>query len=252
MGQRSPKEVLFLCTTNYYRSRFAEILFNSAVAKMGLPWKAVSRGLAVERGANNIGPMAKEAVQLLHERFIVSPETKRLPAQVTLADLEKATRVIALNETEHLPLLAEHHAAWADKVETWHIDDAPEALGLIEQHVMDLVARLLGGGSSSQAESRLAKIAAETAAVQKPPRPKALPSVRVGRETKGRRGKGVTIISDLPLNSQGLEELATTLKQRCGTGGTVKDNQIEIQGDQRDRLTALLEGLGYKVKRVGG
>ena len=54
MKQRQEKTVLFLCTGNYYRSRFAEILFNSVAEKMGLPWKASSRGLALERGVNNI------------------------------------------------------------------------------------------------------------------------------------------------------------------------------------------------------
>ncbi len=54
-GKRSEKTVLFLCTGNYYRSRFAEALFNSVAGKMGLPWRASSRGLALERGVNNIG-----------------------------------------------------------------------------------------------------------------------------------------------------------------------------------------------------
>jgi len=76
--------------------------------------------------------------------------------------------------------------------------------------------------------------------------------VRVGRETKGRRGKGVTIISDLPLDETGLTELAAKLKTRLGTGGTVKDGRIEIQGDHRDRILVELEGLGYRVKRAGG
>ena len=58
MTQRHEKTVLFLCTGNYYRSRFAEVLFNSAAGRMGLPWRALSRGLAVERGVNNVGPMA--------------------------------------------------------------------------------------------------------------------------------------------------------------------------------------------------
>jgi translation initiation factor 1 len=78
------------------------------------------------------------------------------------------------------------------------------------------------------------------------------PVVRLGREMKGRRGKGVTTVSDLPLDEAGVYELAAKLKQRCGTGGTVKDGRIEIQGDQRDRLAAVLEGMGYRVKRVGG
>jgi translation initiation factor 1 len=76
--------------------------------------------------------------------------------------------------------------------------------------------------------------------------------VRVGRETKGRRGKGVTIVSDLPLNENGTAKLATKLKTQLGTGGTVKDGKIEIQGDHRDRIITELEGLGYKVKRAGG
>jgi translation initiation factor 1 len=76
--------------------------------------------------------------------------------------------------------------------------------------------------------------------------------VRVGRETKGRRGKGVTTVSDLPLNENGITELATKLKTRLGTGGTVKDGRIEIQGDLRDRIIEELEGMGYRVKRAGG
>ena len=87
---------------------------------------------------------------------------------------------------------------------------------------------------------------------REPSAPSKATVVRVGRETKGRRGKGVTIISDLPLNEGGLGELAAKLKQRLGTGGTTKEGRIEIQGDHRDRIVAELEGLGYRVKRVGG
>jgi translation initiation factor 1 len=76
--------------------------------------------------------------------------------------------------------------------------------------------------------------------------------VRVGRETKGRAGKGVTIISNLALNDAGLAELATRLKTKLGTGGTVKDGRIEIQGDHRDRIVAILEEIGYQAKRAGG
>ena len=62
----------------------------------------------------------------------------------------------------------------------------------------------------------------------------------------------MTTVSDLPLDEAGLLDLAATLKQRCGTGGTVKEGRIEIQGDQRERIAAELEKLGYTVKRVGG
>jgi translation initiation factor 1 len=81
---------------------------------------------------------------------------------------------------------------------------------------------------------------------------KKLITLKVGRETSGRRGKGVTTIFDIPLSEEGVRELAALLKQRCGTGGTVKDGRIEIQGDQRERVIAELEKLGYKIKRVGG
>ena len=65
MAKSSKRTVLFLCTGNYYRSRFAEILFNSVAGKMGLSWQASSRGLALERGVNNVGPMAASAIMAL-------------------------------------------------------------------------------------------------------------------------------------------------------------------------------------------
>ncbi len=75
--------------------------------------------------------------------------------------------------------------------------------------------------------------------------------VRVARETKGRKGKGVTLVTGVPLDDDALAELARQLKQRCGTGGTVKDGVIEIQGDHRDRLAEELRSQGYRVKRAG-
>jgi predicted translation initiation factor SUI1 len=86
----------------------------------------------------------------------------------------------------------------------------------------------------------------------KPEPPNKSMVIKVGRETKGRSGKGVTIIFDLPLDENGLSELATKLKTKLGTGGTVKDGKIEIQGDHRDRIVQEIEGMGYRVKRVGG
>ena len=86
----------------------------------------------------------------------------------------------------------------------------------------------------------------------KPQAPGKSSVVRVSRETKGRRGKGVTIISDLSLDENGLTELATEMKSRLGTGGTIKEGRIEIQGDHRDRIVVELEGMGYQVKRAGG
>ena len=72
------------------------------------------------------------------------------------------------------------------------------------------------------------------------------------RETKGRKGKGVTLVTGIPLDEAGLKQLAKSLKQKCGSGGSVKNGVIEIQGDQRALLEKELGGLGYKVKRAGG
>ena len=251
MRQRPEKKILFLCTGNYYRSRFAEILFSSVAGKMGLPWRAASRGLALERGVNNVGPMAVSAVKALEARGLRAlADFARLPMQVTVDDLARADWIVALKQAEHLPLLQERFPAWTDKVEFWQVNDAPEALAMIDREVMDLAARLIVGAQRRNAQ----EIATATAA---PPAKKAVIKtsatvVRLGRETKGRRGKGVTTVADLPLDEAGLLEFAATLKQRCGTGGTVRGGTIEIQGDQRDRLAAVLEGMGYRVKRVGG
>jgi translation initiation factor 1 len=76
--------------------------------------------------------------------------------------------------------------------------------------------------------------------------------VRVGRETKGRKGKGVTVVTGVPLAGEALAELATRLKKRCGSGGTVDGAVIEIQGDHRDLLVEELGRLGYTVRRSGG
>lgn len=77
-------------------------------------------------------------------------------------------------------------------------------------------------------------------------------TVRIQRETKGRKGKGVTIIRGLPLLPDELKQLAKELKRHCGVGGSVKAFDIEIQGDQRDACKALLEKKGYQVKLAGG
>jgi len=87
---------------------------------------------------------------------------------------------------------------------------------------------------------------------RQPTAPKGDGIVRVGRETKGRKGKGMTVITGIPLHPQGLKELAKTLKQKCGTGGTIKGKTIEIQGDHRDFLVSELQSMGYAVKKSGG
>ncbi|MBS7806905.1 translation initiation factor Sui1 [Variovorax sp. PCZ-1] len=76
--------------------------------------------------------------------------------------------------------------------------------------------------------------------------------VRVQRETKGRGGKSVTMVRGLALDAVALAALGKQLKAACGSGGTVKDGVIEVQGDHVEKRTAALQKLGHKVKRVGG
>ena len=76
--------------------------------------------------------------------------------------------------------------------------------------------------------------------------------VRVSRETKGRAGKGVTLVKGLALDAAALAALGKQLKAACGSGGTVKDGVIEVQGDHCERVIELLKALGHTVKRAGG
>jgi translation initiation factor 1 len=76
--------------------------------------------------------------------------------------------------------------------------------------------------------------------------------VKVRRETSGRRGKAVTTVADVPLDDDGLKELAGRLKKRCGVGGSVKDGVIELQGDHRDAVLDVLKADGYDAVLAGG
>jgi protein-tyrosine phosphatase len=105
------KMVLFLCTGNYYRSRFAEELFNYE-AERSLPWIAQSCGLALERGANNVGPIAPVVLHALKELTISARGTDRFPQQCTVDDLAGADFVVAIKETEHRPLMRERFVEW--------------------------------------------------------------------------------------------------------------------------------------------
>jgi translation initiation factor 1 len=82
--------------------------------------------------------------------------------------------------------------------------------------------------------------------------PKGNGIIRVGRQTKGRKGKGVTLITGLPLDEEELQRLAKELKRKCSSGGTVKNGVIEIQGDHRAMLVDELKGLGYSARLSGG
>src|SRR5579883_2270599 len=85
-----------------------------------------------------------------------------------------------------------------------------------------------------------------------PPAAAGAARVRVGREVAGRGGKGVSVITGLPLGEAALEGLCSRLKKLCGAGGAVKNGVIEIQGEHRARLVGELLKLGYPAKQSGG
>jgi protein-tyrosine phosphatase len=141
------KQILFLCTGNYYRSRFAEYFFNSLASKQRLDWQADSRALAIERGVNNIGAMSQYAVEALAIRGISVPEGERFPQGVQNDDFQTADIVIALDQSEHLPLIRERFPEWMNRIEYWLVHDidqtsATEALGQIEKHILHLAEKL--------------------------------------------------------------------------------------------------------------
>lgn len=136
--------VLFLCTGNYYRSRFAEELFNHHAKRAGLLWIAHSRGLALERGAHNVGPISQFTLHALKELEITARGADRFPRQCTTADLARADFVVAVKEAEHRPLIRERFPEWECIPHYWNVDDvedAPpaEALKLLAQKVQRLL-----------------------------------------------------------------------------------------------------------------
>jgi protein-tyrosine phosphatase len=141
------KTVLFLCTGNYYRSRFAEELFNHKVADTAVGWEAQSRALAIERGANNVGPLSPFTLHGLTARGCSARGSDRMPLACVASDLDNAHRIIALNEPEHRPLVRSRFPEWELRIQFWEVEDVeytrPEiALAAIEKQVDLLLAAL--------------------------------------------------------------------------------------------------------------
>ncbi len=194
------KKVLFLCTSNYDHSRFAELLFNAVAIEQGLDWQASSRGLATERGTHPIGSISPKVVKALvvcqdsfeglgtdnfgfwikdfgfrlssllrrwilencpiphfkidrplAARNISVPEEERsrFPLQVRPVNFRVVNQIIALDKTEHLPLIEQKFPLWTDTVEYWSVKgmdesgsgDPQPALKQIEQHIKQLMER---------------------------------------------------------------------------------------------------------------
>jgi predicted translation initiation factor SUI1 len=243
MAKPSSKQVLFLSVPPGDLGHAAELFFQAAARRLGLNWTAETRMVPLDPTPPKRPAKSSLRKELLARGFR-DAEFQRTITEVDPASLESASLVVVLVTDDRTEHFRSRLTDQSDRALFWPVGDEHDPLATIEREINDLIARILGGKPYVETASSSAPVAEAT--------PRKSVTVKIGRETKGRRGKGVTILSEVPLDEAALSELATLLKTRCGTGGTVRDGRIEIQGDQRDRLTAEMEKLGYKVKRVGG
>ncbi|MDE1169843.1 MAG: hypothetical protein PW734_01315 [Verrucomicrobium sp.] len=141
------KEILFICTGNYYRSRFAEAMFNHGAEARNLPWRAFSRGLAIHLVQDALSPHTHKA---LHARQVPLRHTAPDRQSLTESDLKRAARTIALKRVEHLPMMQEQFPDWSAKINYWEVHDIDfispeEALPQIETLVSSLLDELEKG-----------------------------------------------------------------------------------------------------------
>jgi protein-tyrosine phosphatase len=146
----SMKHVLFLCSGNYFRSRFAEELFNFHSEKAHLNWRASSRALAIERGSENVGSLSPFTIEALKARNIFPAGLASFPLACRSEDFETAGLVIAMKEAEHHPLITERFPGWQNRVTYWHVHDIDaagpaEAIDMIDRLVSDLIVSMTSG-----------------------------------------------------------------------------------------------------------
>ncbi len=137
--------VLFLCSGNFYRSRFAEVYFNFHAARQGMAWNAESRGFRLS--PKNVGPISEHAGFGLQKRGIPLPEPQRMPRVATRHDLARCQLIVAMKEAEHRPMMRAQFGSWADRIEYWRIHDIDcsqpqSALADLETELRKLLARL--------------------------------------------------------------------------------------------------------------
>lgn len=159
MSQEKFKAVVFICTANYYRSRFSEYLFNALAEKRGLPWRAISRGLKTWM-ADGQGPISKYTVERLTALGVPFDE-ERFPIQLSEADLENADIVVAVKEAEHRPMMEEQFPDWDNQIRYWHVDDIDcatpgEALPICQSCVEAFVESLAAASYNGREHARRA------------------------------------------------------------------------------------------------
>jgi len=141
------RTLLFLCSGNYYRSRFAELLFNAHAAARRIGWTATSAGLLPRDLLAELEPISPTVVDRIRALGIAVDDKPRSPRPVELYDFEAADRVIAVKEAEHRPLIRKHFPDWENRVTYWTVHDVDvmppdQAIPVLEQAVVDLLEDL--------------------------------------------------------------------------------------------------------------
>jgi len=139
--------VLFLCTGNYYRSRFSEIYFNHLSRKHNYVWRADSRGFRLN-SKQNFGTISPFALSRLEKLKIDVAQPQRYPLALTIADLNGAGLIVALYDVEHRPFIVQNFPNWSEKIEYWQVPDVPlatprAALRMIEKQIDKLFERFV-------------------------------------------------------------------------------------------------------------
>jgi protein-tyrosine phosphatase len=147
------KTILFLCTGNYYRSRFAEVFFNWHAAQRGLSWQATSRGLGLD--PSNAGPLSRHTMLRLRVLGIPLEAIPRWPLAVRTEDFKAADHIVAVKESEHRPMIQRRFPEWVDRIEFWEVHDLDcadpdEAMPCLEREVVALMERLSGNRTDNE------------------------------------------------------------------------------------------------------
>lgn len=156
---KTHQQLLFLCTANFYRSRHAEAVFNHLAAARGLCWRAHSAGFRPELAPEDL---SHHVERRLIELGVDLPRPDTSPRAISIEQLSEASLVIALNRSEHLPMIETEFPLWKNRVSYWEIADESErcpdfALPRIEAEVENLIGALGQGHALGRIEGALAE-----------------------------------------------------------------------------------------------
>ncbi len=235
------KRLLFVTSHDRQLGRLGEHIFNTEANKMELNWESTFATLSESHEVES--PFAQEIQQAIGENS--TSDTQGRP--ITIEYLNQCDLLVLL-ETPNAACsdFGKRFANWKGQVEHWNISGSDPVQDVGSRVSKLVITLILKGGKRAPLAPPTPPVTARSAT------PAQAGTAKVSLDAKGRKGKKVTTVSALALDEAQLEKLATDLKHLCGSGGTVKDGVIEIQGDQRERILSELQKRGYKAKRAGG